>query len=239
MNALRQIAVITRMNLKSLPQRLGASCVIVVGIAGVVAVLVSILAMVSGLSQMMTGTGRLDRAIVVSTGTSYETLSNISREAALTIQDAPGIKKGAEGEPIASAEALAIVNVPLRRAEGSGNVPLRGVGSAAFSLRPEIRLTEGRMFQPAMRELIVGLSAQRQFRGLEVGRQVSFRGAAWQVVGVFQSHGDLHEAEMLTGAEALQSAFKRNGFQSVAAGALSKISPVLLAKNSPPLSSRV
>ena len=65
MNALRQIAVITRMNLKSLPQRLGASCVIVVGIAGVVAVLVSILAMVSGLSQMMTGTGRLDRAIVV------------------------------------------------------------------------------------------------------------------------------------------------------------------------------
>jgi putative ABC transport system permease protein len=216
MNALRQIAVITLMNLKSLPQRLGASCVIVIGIAGVVGVLVSILAMVNGLSQMMTGTGRMDRAIVVSTGASYETLSNISREEALTIQDAPGIKKGAEGEPVASAEALAVVNVPLKSAEGSGNVPLRGVGQAALLLRPEIRLTQGRMFQPAVRELIVGLSAQHQFRGLEVGRQVSFRGAAWQIVGVFQSHGDLHEAEMLTGAEALQSAFKRNGFQSVA-----------------------
>jgi putative ABC transport system permease protein len=216
MNAPRQIAVITLMNLKSLPQRLGASCVIVIGIAGVVGVLVSILAMVNGLSQMMTGTGRMDRAIVVSTGASYETLSNISREEALTIQDAPGIKKGAEGEPVASAEALAVVNVPLKSAEGSGNVPLRGVGQAALLLRPEIRLTQGRMFQPAVRELIVGLSAQHQFRGLEVGRQVSFRGAAWQIVGVFQSHGDLHEAEMLTGAEALQSAFKRNGFQSVA-----------------------
>jgi putative ABC transport system permease protein len=157
----------------------------------------------------------MDRAIVVSTGTNYETFSNISREAALTIQDAPGIKKGAEGEPITSAEALAVVTLPLRRAEGSGNVPLRGVGHAAFSLRPEIRMTQGRMFQPAVRELIVGLSAQHQFRGLEVGRDVSIRGAAWRIVGVFECHGDLHEAEMLTGAEALQSAFKRNGFQSV------------------------
>src|SRR5450432_848814 len=122
MNAPRQIAVITLMNLKSLPQRLGASCVIVIGIAGVVGVLVSILAMVNGLSQMMTGTGRMDRAIVMSTGACYESLSNISLEEALTIQDAPGIKKGAEGEPVASAEALAVVNVPLKSAEGSGNV---------------------------------------------------------------------------------------------------------------------
>ncbi len=108
-----------------------------------------------------------------------------------------------------------MVTMPLRRSEGSGNVPLRGVGHAAFSLRPEIRLTQGRMFHPAVRELIVGLSAQHQFRGLEVGGEVSIRGGAWRIVGVFESQGDLHEAEILTGAEALESAFNRIGFQSV------------------------
>ncbi|HTB90429.1 MAG TPA: hypothetical protein VK743_20855, partial [Steroidobacteraceae bacterium] len=73
------------MNLRSVPQRLGASSVIVIGIAGVVGVLVSILAMVGGLSQMINSTARADRAIVVSTGAGFETLSNITREASETI----------------------------------------------------------------------------------------------------------------------------------------------------------
>ena len=64
MSALSQIVAVTRMNLKSVPDRLGASSVIVIGIAGVVGVLVSILAMVAGLSQMMQSTGHADRAIV-------------------------------------------------------------------------------------------------------------------------------------------------------------------------------
>ena len=54
MNILKQISAVTRLNLRSLPLRLGASSVVVIGIAGVVGVLVSILAMVAGLSQMMT-----------------------------------------------------------------------------------------------------------------------------------------------------------------------------------------
>src|ERR1700730_518102 len=114
MRALKQIASVTLMNLKSVPQRLGASSVIVIGIAGVVGVLVSILAMVGGLSQMMNSTARADRAIAVSTGASYETLSNITRETAQSISDAPGIKHGIDGTPLASAETLVIVRLPLK-----------------------------------------------------------------------------------------------------------------------------
>jgi putative ABC transport system permease protein len=215
MSVLKQIASVTLMNIKSVPQRLGASSVIVIGIAGVVGVLVSILAMVSGLSQMMTGSGRADRAIVVSTGASFETLSNMTREAAQSISDAPGIKHGSDGKPVASAEALAIVRLPLKRDASSGNVSLRGVSQAALSVRPEIQLVEGRLFGRAVREVIVGRTLQRQFRDLEVGKRISLRGANWTVVGVFQSHKDQHEAEMITGAETLQSAFERNTFQSV------------------------
>jgi putative ABC transport system permease protein len=216
MNALKQITAVTLMNIKSVPQRLGASSVIVIGIAGVVGVLVSILAMVSGLSQMMTSDGRADRAIVVSAGASFETLSNITREATQTILDAPGVKLGTDDKPLASAEALAIIRLPLKRGGNSGNVSLRGVSGAGLSVRPEIHLIEGRLYGAAVREIIVGRTLQRQFRNLDLGKQILVRGAEWTVVGVFESHADAHEAEMLTGAETLQSAFEKNTFQSVA-----------------------
>jgi putative ABC transport system permease protein len=216
MSVLKQIASVTLMNIKSVPQRLGASSVIVIGIAGVVAVLVSILAMVGGLSQMMSSTERAYRAIVVSTGASFETLSNITREATQTIADAPGIKHRADGKPLTSPDALAVVRLPLKRGGNSGNVSLRGVSEAGLAVRPEIHLVEGRQFGSAVREVIVGRTLQRQFRDLELGKQFLLRGAEWTVVGVFESHGDPHEAEMITGAETLQSAFERNTFQSVA-----------------------
>jgi putative ABC transport system permease protein len=214
MNVLKQIAAVTMMNIKSVPQRLGASSVIVIGIAGVVGVLVSILAMVGGLSQMMTSTGRADRAIVVSTGASFETLSSIPREATQTILDGPGIKLGIDGKPLASRDALAIVRLPLKRGGNSGNVSLRGTSEAGLAVRPEIHLVEGRLFGSAVRELIVGRTLQRQFRDLELGKRILVRGAEWTVVGVFESP-DQHGGEMLTGAETLQSAFARNTFQSV------------------------
>ena len=50
---------------------------------------------------------------------------------------------------------------------------------------------------------------------MEVGSRITLRGAEWTVVGVFESQGDQHEAEMFTGVETLQSAFRRNAFQSV------------------------
>jgi putative ABC transport system permease protein len=214
MGVLNQIGSVTRMNLRSVPQRIGASSVIVIGIAGVVGVLVSILAMVGGLSQMINSTARADRAIVVSTGAGFETLSNITREASETILDAPGIKHGGDGKLLASAEALAIVRLPLKRSADSGNVSLRGVSEAGLAVHPEIRLAEGRVFGSAVREVIVGRTLQRQFRDVALGRRLMLRGAEWTVVGIFESR-DPHESEMITGAETLQSAFERTTFQSV------------------------
>jgi len=212
----KQIVAISTMNVKSIPHRLGTSSVVIVGIAGAVGVSVSILAMVGGIGQMTSSTGQPDRAIVVSSGASYEILSSLSREAAVTIAYAPGVKRGYDDKPIASTEALVIVRAPMRRESRDGNLTLRGVGPAAPELRPEVKLVAGRMFQPALRELIVGRTAARQFRGLEVGSRVSLRGTDWTVVGTFSSRGDPLEAGMLTGSDTLQSAFRRDAFQSVA-----------------------
>jgi len=102
MNTLNQIVSVTSVNLRSLPQRLGTSMVIVIGIAGVVAVLVSVLAMSVGMINTMQSAGRDDRAIVLRNGSAAEFGSVIMPAAAQEIMDSPGVKKTSDGKPIAS-----------------------------------------------------------------------------------------------------------------------------------------
>jgi len=211
----KQTTAITAMNLRSIPQRVGTSWVIVIGIAVTVAVLVSVLAMVDGFSKTLANTGRADRAIVLRGGSVAELSSTISRDNTITIMDAPGVKKDADGKPIASAEMVAVVALPQRRTGTAANVTVRGIGAKALELRPEIHIVAGRMFQPAVRELIVGHSAVTQFKGVDIGSHITFRNTDWTVVGEFESGGDAHESELMGDIETVLSAFRRNLFQSV------------------------
>lgn len=215
MKMFRQIGSVTMMNLRSLPQRVGTSLVIVIGIAGVVAVLVSVLAMSTGMIRTMNNTGRDDRAIVLRNGSAAENGSAIPRESARLIMEGAGIKRDVDGKPIASADSLRLVNLFKRDDGAEVNVALRGVGPKVLTLRPEMKVIAGRMFNPAVNEIIVGKAAQAQFKGLELGSKVTTRGATWTVVGVFSSGGDSHESSLMTDAETLNSADRRGGFQSV------------------------
>ncbi|HZR36275.1 MAG TPA: ABC transporter permease [Nevskia sp.] len=211
----KQIAAVTAMNLRSLPQRLGPSAVIVIGIAVTVAVLVSVQAMALGFQRTLGHTGRADRAIVLRGGSEAELNSTMSRENTLTIMDAPGVRKDADGKPLATAEAVAIIALPQKSNDSPANVTVRGIGAKAMQVRPEIHLVAGRMFEPAVREIIVGTSAQAQFKGLELGAHVPFRDSDWTVVGVFDSGGDAHQSELMGDVETVLSAFHHNLFHSV------------------------
>lgn len=211
----KQITAVTEMNLRNLPQRSGISLVIIIGIAVTVAVLVSVLAMATGFEKTLSNTGRDDRVIVLRGGSNAELSSTISREAVQTIMDAPGVKRDADGKPIASAEMVAIVNLPLKGSGADANVTFRGASDKLMQLRPEIHIVEGRMFQPAVRELIAGRSAQKQFVGLQVGNTIKIRDTEWTVVGIFESNGDAHESELIGDIETTLSAYRRNLFQSV------------------------
>ena len=77
MSTATQVYEIVLMNLKSIPQRLGASLVIVIGIAGVVGVLVAMLSMSTGLNKTLTATGDPNRAIILrggSNGPNYDSV---------------------------------------------------------------------------------------------------------------------------------------------------------------------
>jgi putative ABC transport system permease protein len=213
----KQLLAICWMNLQTLPQRLGASSVIVIGIAGVVAVMVSVLAMSAGFRHTLADSGRADRAIILRGGSDAELNSNLTRTEIDTISNAPGIAKDSGGKALLSSELVTVVNVPKVDTGTDANVTLRGVGLALTGVRPELKMMDGRMFRPGVRELIAGAGAVKQFRGLTTGSVLHLRNADWVVTGVFTSNGDVHESELLADVDTVGSAVERSGYSSAVA----------------------
>ncbi|MGQ0586729.1 MAG: ABC transporter permease, partial [Gammaproteobacteria bacterium] len=208
---------ITAMNFRGIGNRIGTSMVIVVGIACVVAVLIGMLSMSRGFEQTLKGTGSDDRALLLSAGVLSELGSGIGPDTLPLVQSLPGIRKGADGQPLVSGEIMVITE----QKKGAGprpasvNVALRGVEPAGLAMRPEVKLVEGRWFQSGLNELVAGRQATQQFEGVGVGRQLHFRGSTWTVVGVFDSGGDAHESELWTDTNTARNAFGRSGASSV------------------------
>src|SRR5262247_3439545 len=109
MSWLNQILQITLINLRNVPSRLGTSLVIVVGIAGVVGVLVAVLAMSEGFRHTLASTGRPSRVIMLRAGSDAELSSSVPRDEATLLASVPGIARDANGAPLASAEAVVMV----------------------------------------------------------------------------------------------------------------------------------
>ena len=210
-----QISAVTTLNLRSVPQRFGSSAVTVLGIAGVVVVFVGVLSMAQGFRRaMMTGGDPLT-AIVLRSGASSETASMLGLDTVRLVKDAPGIARH-DGRSQASAEFVMVVR-HVQAGTGKGmNITLRGVEPAAFSVRDEIRVVDGRAFQPGRHEVIVGRAAARRLGNLTTGRSVQWGGYTWDVVGMFQGDGGSVESEVWCEIDMLQQAFRRqNAFQAV------------------------
>jgi putative ABC transport system permease protein len=212
---LKQVSAITGINIKSIPERWASSLVIVVGLAGVVAVFTALLAMGQGFESTLKASGRADEVMVMRGGSDAEINSGLSRDADDIIEQAPGIRLGADGKPLASAEMMVIAEL-LRKGDlkNGANITLRGVEPDAFALRPQLKIVEGRKFTPGLRELIVGRGVTRQFQGAAPGNIVRMRGSDWTVVGVFES-GDAYESELWADINVAHSTFAREGASSV------------------------
>jgi putative ABC transport system permease protein len=216
MSRFTQIREITLMNLRSIPERLAPSLVIVVGIAGVVGVLVALLSMSAGLGQTLGSTGEPDQVVVSRGGSQGEISSFLSVASMTLVKQDPAIARGPDGLPLASGELIVITEVPRPGQDTGANVSLRGIEPVGLALRPKFRLLQGRMFRPGVQEIIVGVGASRQFSGLEVGRELRFRGGRWTIVGHFES-GGAYDSELWTDRETAQGAFSRPGVSSILA----------------------
>jgi putative ABC transport system permease protein len=216
MSLIMQILAVTAMNLRSIPQRLGNSLVIVIGIAGVVAVLISVLAMSLGFRATLKGDARADRAIVLSRDATTEYQSSLSRENVAAVMNTAGIKHDARDRPIVSAEVILVAPVARKRDQSDVNITLRGVGEQYFVMRPELKLVSGRMFRSGNQELLVGAAAGGQFAGLAIGNSVRLQDGDWTVVGTFAGGNGSRESELIADSQTVMSAYKLEAFNSMA-----------------------
>ena len=137
---------VTRVGLATIPQRLASSSVVVVGIAGVVGVLVALLAMGEGFSSTLKQTGDDRSAIVTRAGANTELNSVMLHDAVVTITQKPGVSNDAQGQPIVSAELVVIASLPKKSSHTDANVEVRGVGPQVWTLRPQVKIIAGRKF---------------------------------------------------------------------------------------------
>ena len=214
---LSQALAITGINIRSIPARWAPSLVIVIGLAGVVAVFTALLAMAAGFESTLKATGRADAAIIMRGGSDAELNSAFDRDSTDLIKQEPGIRVGADGRPLASAELMIIAELVRKDDVRHGaNITVRGVEPEAFALRPQLKIVAGHNFTPGLRELVVGQGVIRQFQGAELGQVIRMRGSEWTVVGIFAS-GDAHDSEMWTDVNVARSTFGRPGSSSVLA----------------------
>jgi putative ABC transport system permease protein len=155
----------------------------------------------------------------------------LTRTDIATISNAPGLAKDAAGKALLSSELVTVVNLPKIDTGTDANVTLRGVGLKLAEVRPEVKIVSGKMFRPAVRELIAGVGAAKLFQGLSVGNVLRLRNTDWTVTGIFSSNGDVRESELLADVDTVGSAIERTGYSS-AVGLLSSAAAFTAFKDS-------
>jgi putative ABC transport system permease protein len=215
MGFFRQIWAVSAMNLAALPSRAGASLVTIVGVATVVAVMLSLLGIGAGVMSTTLANDRPNQAIVLSGGAT-ELMGSFSQADVAQVAEAPGVAHAPNGKPMVQPQAAIIVELANKTGGGTNNLLFRGSGDIGALMNPRTwHIAEGRPFTPGLHELIAGRRAQASYKNLAVGDTVVLRGTPWKVVGAYEDQGGVDENGIVTDADTLLAAFNRTTYQSV------------------------
>ena len=201
--------------LRSSSSRRLTTVITILGIALVVFVFTAVLMMANGVEKTLRSTGSDDNLIVARKAAMSEIMSILDRDAAGIISNMPQVASFADGRPMSSKEAVVIINLNKIGAPGISNVIVRGVEPAAFPLRPQVRIVQGRMFRWGAREVIAGAGITHRFAGAQIGENMKFGGDLWTVVGIFEADGSGFESEVWGDSNQIMDAFKRSSFSTV------------------------
>ena len=191
------------------------TAITIIGIALVVFVFTAVLMMANGVQKTLRSTGSDDNLLVARKAAMSEIMSIMDREAAGIIVNLPQVAQAADGTPMSSKEVVVIINLNKLGAAGISNVTVRGVEPPAFQLRPQVKITEGRMFNWGAREVIAGAGITKRFVGAQIGEKIKFGGDVWTVVGLFDAAGSGFDSELWGDLNQIADAFRRSSFSTV------------------------
>jgi len=196
----------------------------VLGIALVVFVFVLLQSLAAGIEKSSGNTGDPRNIMVVRKGSTAESASLITRQTFTEIRYFEEIARNEKGEPIISADALVLVNLPRRGNNGEANVLLRGVTPRGMELRPQVKLVDGldrngrtvssRWFVPGKREIVVSAKLARRFAHFDIGDSFKTGSASFTVVGWLEGGGSAFDSECWLDADECRSTFERDMYSS-------------------------
>ena len=188
----------------------------VLGIALVVFVFAAVLMLDNGLKQTLVSTGSDDNLVVLRKAASSDVLSILDRESARLIQQFPEIARTNDNKPIASTDAVVIINLNRTGGGGMGNVIVRGVSpGTAIPLRQQVKMVQGRMFESGKIEIVVGTSIAKRFDGTGLGQKIKFGSREWEIVGIFEAEKSGFESEIWGDVEQMMAAFNRQAYSTI------------------------
>lgn len=185
------------------------------GMALVVFVFATVLMMSEGIRATLVATGQPENLLVLRKGAGAEINSGISREQAAIIESLPGIATNGNGQSMVSKEPVVLNNLPKRSNGKPSNVTLRGTSLIGLELRPQVKITQGRMLRPGTSEIITGQAIASGFRGTGLGETLHFAQRDWLVVGVFDSGKTGFDSEIWGDTEQMMAAFRRNAYSTM------------------------
>lgn len=202
-------------NLRSMRARWVSAIVAVLGIAGTVGVFIAVLALAQGFRATLVSSGSPGNVIIRRAGAGSEMDSSLTLDQVKVIEDKPGIAHNG-GVPLVSPEVIVVAAFPMISTGTDANVQVRGLSDVVLKVRKNVRMVEGRFFQPGLAELVIGRNVAGTYAGLEMGKTVNFGGGIWKIVGVFDAGGSAFDSEMWCDSRVLNEVYKRpdNIFQS-------------------------
>jgi putative ABC transport system permease protein len=185
------------------------------GLALVVFVFATVLMLDEGLRNTMVTTGEYDNVIVIRRSADTEVQSGVGRDQANIIEAHPAIAIGADGRRMLSKETVVLISLVKRDTGKPSNVIIRGIDLRGLQLRPQVKLTAGRMFRPGASEVIAGASIARRFNGAGIGETIHFGQRDWTVVGLFDAGNSGFDSEIWGDADQLLPAFRRIAYSAM------------------------
>ncbi|KQW87439.1 multidrug ABC transporter permease [Massilia sp. Root418] len=185
------------------------------GLALVVFVFATVLMLDEGLRTTLVTTGEYDNVILIRRSSESEVQSGVDRAQANIATSHAAIALGADGQPMISKETVVLISLLKRGSDKPSNVVIRGIDQRGLVLRPQVKLSAGRMFRPGASEIVAGASIAKRFAGAGIGEMLRFGQREWTVVGLFDAGNSGFDSEIWGDADQLMQAFRRNGYSSI------------------------
>ncbi|MBX9964506.1 MAG: ABC transporter permease [Burkholderiales bacterium] len=185
------------------------------GLALVVFVFATVLMLEQGLRSTLVATGAYDNVLVIRRSAGTEVQSAIDRTQAGVVESQPEVSLGVDGQPLVSKEVLVLISLPKRASGSPSNVVIRGATERGLVLRPQVHITQGRIWRPGSSEIVVGRSIAERFEGVAIGQQLRFGMRDWTVVGIFDAGKSGFDSEIWGDADQMMQAFRRVNFSSM------------------------